>query len=236
MLKPIRFISIDDSLLDQLMLKELAVSFPFLEHIGSFSTPLEGITAIKALKPDLVFLDIEMPGMSGVEMLRLVRQLVPIAVFITSHPEFALDGFQLSAFDYILKPLDVERFSQTAHRLQDYWAMKQKALAYEVLIEKESLVIKEGYNQIKLPLQEIIYLEAMQDYTKVVTEKKSYLTLTTLTGLLEHVASEKIMRVHRSYAVALQKISRIMGNQIFCGEHLIPVGKTFRTEVQQLKL
>jgi DNA-binding LytR/AlgR family response regulator len=236
MQNPVNYIAIDDSLLDQLMLREYAAAFAFLKELGTYSDANEGLTAIKALKPDLVFLDIEMPALTGIEVLKSVRQLVPSAVFITSHPEFALEGFELSALDYILKPLTEERFATTAKRIQEYWEMKRKAAAYEVLFEQESLVIKEGYHQIRLPVHDIIYLEAMQDYTKVVTEKKNYLTLITLTGFLEKLSPEKFRRIHRSYAVALSKITGIAGSNLLCGSFAIPVGKTYRAEVNNIRL
>lgn len=236
MTDPIRYVVIDDDLVDQLVLREYVAAFPFLKELGNYNTPNEGLVAIKELKPDLLFLDIEMPGMTGVDVLKAIRQQVPVAIFITSHPEFALDGFELSAFDYILKPLTELRFAAAMKRLQEYWLMRRKAEAYEVLFEKESIVIKEGYNQVKLPVHEIIYLEAMQDYTKIVTEKKNYLTLTTLTGLLEKLSAETFLRVHRSYAVALGKIKSIAGGNIICGNAVIPVGKTYRNEIGRLKL
>jgi len=232
----VRYIAVDDNLLDLLMLKEYAVQFSFLKELGHYGTPDEALVAVRDQRPDLIFLDIEMPGMNGVEILRTIRQYVPLAVFITSHPEFALEGFDLSAFDYILKPLTEERFAATARRLGEYWMMKEKAEAYEVQFEKEFVVIKEGYDQLKILLHEIIYLEAMQDYTKVVTEKKSYLTLTTLTAFLEKLPVAKFLRVHRSYAVALSKINRIAGNNIICCDVTIPVGKTYRAGITQLKL
>lgn len=232
----IRYIAIDDNPVDLLILKEYASIFPFLQHGGSFSTPAEGLAGIEALQPDLVFLDIEMPGQTGLDILKIIKGKVPIAIFITSHPEFALEGFELSALDYILKPLTAERFTHTAKRIEDYWDMKQKAFSYQVLFENESLTIKEGHNQIKLPQQDIIYLEAMQDYTKVVTEKKSYLTLTTLTGFLEKVSHSNFLRVHRSYAVAVNKINELHSNKIVCGNISIPVGKTYRSLVAKIKI
>lgn len=236
MLKDIRYIAIDDDVVDQLLLNEYVAPFSFLKHCGSFSGSAEGLAAIEELKPDLVFLDIEMPGLTGLELLRQIKDKVPIAVFITSHAEFAIDGFELSALDYVLKPLTAERFSLTVKRIEEFWAMKQKAISYEVLFEKESLTIKEGHNQIKLPQGDIIYLEAMQDYTKVVTEKKSYLTLTTLTGFLEKLSGNKFLRVHRSYAVALSKIKELHATKIICGNSEIPIGKTYRSSITQLKL
>ena len=114
--------------------------------------------------------------------------------------------------------------------------MKQKSAAYEVLFEKESLTIKDGHTQVKLPQEDIIYLEAMQDYTKVVTEKKNYLTLTTLTGFLEKFSNNNFLRVHRSYAVAVKKIKELHHNKIVCGDITIPIGKTYRSAVAQIKL
>ena len=234
--KDIRFIAIDDNPVDLLILREYAAAFPFLKHCGGFNTTAEGLAAVEDVKPDLIFLDIEMPEQSGLDVLRQIKQKVPIAIFITSHPEFALDGFELSALDYILKPLTAERFLNTARRIEEYWEMKQKAILYEVLFEKESLTIKDGYSQIKLPQQDIIYLEAMQDYTKVVTEKKNYMTLTTLTAFLERLSNKQFLRIHRSYAVAVNKIKEITANKIVCNNITIPVGKTYRSIVAQIKL
>lgn len=236
MQKRIRFVAIDDNPVDLLILKEYSTPFPFLQHCGSYTTPAEGLVAIEKEHPDLVFLDIEMPGGSGLELLRQIKDKVPLAIFITSHPEFALEGFELSALDYVLKPLTSERFAHTARRIEEYWNMKQKAHSYEVLFEKESLTIKDGHNQIKLPQEDIIYLEAMQDYTKVVTENKNYLTLTTLSGFLEKLSNNKFLRVHRSYAVAVKKIKELHSNKIVCGNSTIPIGKTYRSVVAQIKL
>ncbi len=232
----VRYIAIDDNAVDLLILKEYSATFPFLVHCGSFATAAEGLAAAEAVKPDLIFLDIEMPEQSGLDILRKLKQKVPIAIFITSHPEFALEGFELSALDYILKPLTAERFLNTARRIEEYWEMKQKAILYEVLFEKESLTIKDGYSQIKLPQQDIIYLEAMQDYTKIVTEKKNYLTLATLTGFLEKITNDNFLRVHRSYAVAVKKIKELHADKIICGNATIPVGKTYRSLVAKLKI
>jgi len=236
MLKTIRYIAIDDNPVDLLILKEYAGEHPHLLHCGSFSNITDGIQQVAALKPDLVFLDIEMPGLSGIELLKTVKDHISIAVFVTSHPEFALEGFELSALDYILKPVTADRFSYTAKRIADYWDMKQKSAAYEVLFEKESLTIKDGHTQVKLPQEDIIYLEAMQDYTKVVTEKKNYLTLTTLTGFLEKFSNNNFLRVHQSYAVAVKKIKELHHNKIVCGDITIPIGKTYRSAVAQIKL
>ena len=236
MQKNVRYIAVDDNPVDLLILKECAAGFPFLEHLGSFPNAAQAVDYMDSTRPDLIFLDIEMAGLTGIDLFRQVKEKVPMAVFITSHAEFALEGFELSALDYIIKPLSAERFAETARRIEEFWSMKQKAAAYEVLFEKESLTIKEGHSQVRLPQEEIIYLEAMQDYTKVVTAKKNYLTLTTLTHFLEKISNNNFLRVHRSYAVAVRKISEIHSNKLVCGNNTIPIGKTYRATVAQLKL
>ena len=175
-----------------------------------------------------------MPGKNGIEILKQIKGIVPIAVFITSHPEFALEGFELSAFDYILKPLTKERFNVTATRIQEYWKMKQNSETYQILFEQQSLIIKEGHKQIKLQQNDIIYLEAMQDYTKVVTRQRNYLTLTSLTLFLEKMATNTFIRVHRSYAVAINKINEIHHDKLIVSNTTIPIGKTYRPIADKL--
>ena len=114
--------------------------------------------------------------------------------------------------------------------------MKQKAILYEVNFEQEALIIKEGHSQIKLPQHEIIYLEAMQDYTKVVTDKKNYLTLTTLGNFMDKLSTDKFLRIHRSYGVAIKKITKLDTAQISINELQLPIGKSYRNILRNLKL
>lgn len=232
----IRYMVIDDNPVDALILKEYAGAYPLLQEAGLYHSSDKGLQALETIRPDLVFLDIEMPGLTGLDILKQLRTQIPMAVFITSHAEFALDGFELSALDYILKPLSAERFALTAARIFEFHEMKQKATAYEVLFDKESLVIKEGRTQIKIPQHDIIFMEAMQDYTKVVTGKRNYLMLTTLGGLLEQLMPEKFLRVHRSYAVAIGKIKELGAGKLLCDEFIIPIGKTYRSQLANLNL
>lgn len=232
----INFIAIDDDILGLMSIGELAKRYVFLQPKGYFSNASDGLVAINSLKPDLIFFDIEMPGITGLELLRLTKEKVPMAIFVTSHPEFALDGFELSALDYLLKPVDEERFEQAMRRVQDYWEMKQKAAAYEVMVEKEYLLIKEGRNQIRLPQQDVIYLEAMQDYTKLVTQKKTYMINKPLSGFVAHLPLDKFLRIHRSYAVALHQIIKLGLGEVVCYGCTLPIGKTYRSAVAQIKL
>ena len=234
-LPEIRFIAIDDNPLDLLFITEFSKVFPFLIPCGTFQNAFEGLEAQQYIKPDLVFLDIEMPQFTGIDLLRKIREQISMAVFITSHPEFALEGFELSALDYILKPLTEDRFAQAARRILEYWEMKQKSEAYEVLFEKDMLTIKEGHNQVRLAQRDIIYLEAMQDYTKIVTQGKNYMTLCSLSFFMEQLAPERFLRVHRSYAVSLGHIKELRYSELLCNNTVIPVGKTYRSTVSKLR-
>ena len=132
----LRYIAVDDNALDLLAVTTMAAAYPFLQQAATYNNALDAMSGITAIKPDVLFLDIEMPEWSGVELLRTVREQVPISVFITSHPDFALDGYELDALDYVLKPLTPERFAITARRIGEYWELKQKADAYAVQFEQ----------------------------------------------------------------------------------------------------
>ncbi len=232
----VNFISIDDDELDLMVINQLASLYPMLTYKGSFFNAADGIGAISAINPQLVFLDIDMPGISGIELAKKLKGKVPMVVFVTAHLEFALDGFELSALDYLLKPVTEPRFAQTMQRVNDYWQMKQRAEAYEILVEKESLLIKEGHNYIRLPQQEIIYLEAMQDYTRIVASQKKYMVNINLSGFMERLPGEKFLRIHRSYAVAVHKIKQLRLGEVAGDGFNLPVGKTYRTALAKIKL
>ncbi|MGJ7031993.1 LytR/AlgR family response regulator transcription factor [Niabella hirudinis] len=229
----IRCICIDDERDDLLLLNEYLKTEPLLNCVGCFDAPSDGLQAIISLQPDLVFFDIEMPGANGMEILRQLRDKIELAVFITSHPEFAVEGFALSAFDYILKPITGNRFAQTILRLKDYWAMKQKAVTHELQQEKNILLISEGHNKIRLPVNEIIYLEAMQNYTKIVTPHRNYLTLVGLNDFLTRLPHNSFLRIHRSYAAARHRIRELRSpGLLICDNMELPIGKTYRVAVE----
>jgi DNA-binding LytR/AlgR family response regulator len=232
----IKYICIDDDPLEHMVINDFASMYSEFEHKGNFLHPMEGLQAVIDLNPDLIFADIDMPGMSGIELVKKINRHENLVVFFTSHPEFALEGFELEAFDYILKPMTEQKFDRLVKKVRDFLQLKQKAKAYDFIVEQEAITFKEGHSYIKLPMHEIIYLEAMQDYTKIITPKKNYLTLTTFSSLMEKLPNDQFLRIHRSYAVALDKVNRLKNNELICGEVTLPIGKTYRNAVSQIKL
>jgi DNA-binding LytR/AlgR family response regulator len=196
---------------------------------------MESLETIRNYKPDILFLDVDMPDVNGLQLLRNISSYAPVCIIISSYPEYAVEGFELKVFDYILKPLTTERFDAAMKRLFDFILIREKAMAYTTLIENEKVVFKEGHNVIYLNIHEIIYLEAFGDYTKVVTGPKSYLTLATLTGFLEELPSDKFTRIHRSYAIARERIKLIGNTSVGIGDVNLPIGKTYRSLLSQIK-
>ncbi len=234
MQKPLTYILVDDEELALLQIEAMASEFSFLKKEAACNNAVEGFEIISQLKPDIVFADIEMPGISGIQMIKNLAGLVPAPVFITSHPEFALDGFELQVFDYLLKPVSSERFEKCALRLKDFFQLRNNAYAFAQEQEYDFVVIKQGYDKYKLSLHEIIYLEAMKDYTKIITALKNYLVLETFSNMQHKLPAQKFVRIHRSYIVNTDKISLIKNNKVYIESYELPVGKMYKNVLSDL--
>jgi DNA-binding LytR/AlgR family response regulator len=224
----LKYVIIDDEEIDRAVVEAEAAKFSFLQKIASCPNPLEAIEIIKRSDPHVIFLDIEMPGFSGTDLLRKKIAANALTVFITSYPEFALESYELEAFDYLLKPLSSERFARCVHRLRDFYNMRVKAFAFDTEQETDFIIVKQGYDKYKIPMHDITYLEAMKDYTKIVTASKQYLVLTTLNGITEKLPQDVFVRIHRSYVVNKKKIDGIQKNKINIQSQELPIGKLYK--------
>lgn len=229
---PLKYIVLDDDEIDRLSIEVEAAKFPFLQKIASCAHPVEAFEMITRFHPDIIFLDIEMPDMSGMELIKSKSISGALPVLITSHPEFAIESYELDAFDYLLKPLSSERFARCAHRLHDFFDMRMKAFDFEEKQESGSIVIKQGHDKYKMPVREILYLEAMKDYTRIKTASGQYLVLTTLSGILDKLPPDLFVRIHRSYAVNREKIDSVEKNKICIQSQILPVGKSYKNALK----
>jgi DNA-binding LytR/AlgR family response regulator len=229
---PLKYIVLDDDEIDRISIEIEAAKFPFLQKIASCAHPVEAFEMITRFHPDIIFLDIEMPDMSGMELIKSKSISNALPVLITSHPEFAVESYELDAFDYLLKPLSSERFARCAHRLRDFFDMRMKAFDFEEKQESGSIVIKQGHDKYKLPVREILYLEAMKDYTRIKTATGQYLVLTTLSGILDKLPPDLFVRIHRSYAVNREKIDSVEKNKICIQSQILPVGKLYKSALK----
>jgi DNA-binding LytR/AlgR family response regulator len=230
----LKYLIVEDDEIDRISVETEADKFPFLKKIASCSHALEAVELISQQHPDVLFLDIEMPGISGLQLVKMLATHDLLPVFITSHPEFAIESYEIEAFDYLLKPLTAERFARCALRLRDFSQLRTKAFAFEKEQESGVLLIKQGHEKCKLQLQDILYVEAMKDYTRIVVPGKQYLVLTTLSAMQEKLPAEKFVRIHRSYLVRLDKIVRVKGNKIYLPDTELPVGKLYRNVLKNI--
>jgi two-component system, LytTR family, response regulator len=224
----------DDHEIDRLSVAAAVKKHSFMQVTGVYSSAEETLASLTKTLPDIAFFDIDMPGISGLE---LRKQLVdiPVCVFITSYPDYAVDSFELDALDFIVKPLKAERFAKTAERIKAYLEIKYKASLLDVTLGADTIFIKEGHEQVKLSLHEVIYLEALKDYTIIVTAQKKYSVLSTLGNVLKEKPFDQFVRIHRSYAVQKHFIERIKAQEILVSNIVLPVGRNYKEMVSKLK-
>jgi DNA-binding LytR/AlgR family response regulator len=231
---PYKCIIVDDDEVDRLTTLSFVRKYPFLQIAGTYASALEALNAIQSTPISVLFLDIDMPGMDGLTLRRELLQ-APACIFITAYPDYAVESFELAALDFLVKPLKADRLAHTMTRLQNYLDIKHKAELFECSIGGDTIFIKEGHTQIKIKLHEIVYLEALKDYTHVVTTTKKYCVLATLGNLLKEAAFRTFIRIHRSYAVQKHFIEKITVNQVILHPAVtLPVGRSYKDSLEEL--
>jgi DNA-binding LytR/AlgR family response regulator len=231
--KKYKCIIIDDNEIDRLTVLAFVRRYPFLHVEGIFESAQEALVFARKSPPDVLLLDIDMPEINGLELRKQLEQ-VPACIFITSHPEFALESFETTALDFLVKPLRSERFAKAMERLEHFLEIHYKAELLDYTLGEDTLFIKDGYNHIKLQLYEIIYLEALKDYTGIITRQRKYCVLTPLGNLLKEKAFQTFIRVHRSYAVQKHFINKITPKEVMVNNILLPIGRSYKKTLDKL--
>ena len=221
----LRCLLVDDEPLALRLLASFVARVPFLTLAGTCRSALEALETLQREPVDVIFLDIQMPDLTGVEFVRSLRPEALI-IFTTAYESFAVEGFALNAVDYLLKPIAFDRFLQAAQRAQDRVAARSEP-AVPAPVD-DYLFIKADYHSQRVSLRDIRYLEGLKDYVKVFTSApRPLLTLNSLKAFEERLPAADFVRVHRSYIVALGHIDSIRKNRIYLGEAVIPVGEAF---------
>lgn len=228
MTKKYSCIIIDDDEIDRLTVVSFAKKFPILDILGVFESAEEAVPFIEKEKVDILFLDIDMPGLNGIEFRKKALE-IPVCIFITAHPEHAVESFEIETLDFIVKPLKLDRFAQTVSRIEEFMEIKLKASLFEASIGGDTIYIKEGHEQTKVKLHEILYLEALKDYTLIITNKKRHCVLSSIGNLLKEDHFQSFIRIHRSFAVQKQFIQKINSSEIILNNNIaIPVGRSYK--------
>lgn len=204
---------------------------PFLELAGKFTHPVKAFEFLSENKIDLLFIDIQMPDLSGLDLVHKL-QYKPAVIFTTAYDQYALEGFKADAIDYLLKPVDYPEFLKAAEKARKWIAARDKVIS--VKSDKEFLFIKSEYKIIRIDLKTIKYIEGMSEYVRIHRENaKSVMTLMSLKSLEDQLPEDQFMRIHKSYIVNLKKISEIESNIIVCVDGFtIPVSRLYKDKFQ----
>ena len=229
----INCVIIDDEPLAREGISNYVREIGFLHLVKTCENPVELMELLDKYPVDLVFLDIQMPKMNGIDFLKIVQK-PPMVIITTAFPTYALEGFQLNVLDYLLKPITFERFFKSANKAKEYHQLITKPAASELpKADPESgyFFIKCGTKYEKIHFADILYVEGMQNYITIYTQKGKYITLLYLKNLEQNLDSKLFIRVHKSYIVSISKIEGIEGNEIFIQSHRIPISRNYREQV-----
>jgi two-component system, LytTR family, response regulator len=219
----IKAIAIDDEPIALNIIKEHQEKIPFLEIIEFFTNPIQAISYLEKNQVDLIFLDIKMPDISGIDLLKSLTHK-PLVIFTTAYPEHALDGFELDAVDYLLKPFEFMRFLKAVNKVQ-------KILSPETITE--SVFVKNGYDYERINISDILYLEAAGNYIKFVKKEYEILSRMTMSEIEELVKNTSLIRIHRSFYANTKHIQKVEKHQVIIRDYKIPIGATYFPEVKE---
>jgi two-component system, LytTR family, response regulator len=224
-------ITVDDEPLALELMESYIAQIPGLEMKGAFTDAISAWGYLQRNPTDLVFLDIQMPDISGLQLARSMDRREPLIIFTTAYAKYAVDGFAIDAVDYLLKPFEFSRFQDAVN----------KAFSYKNLLEKvgtsteSAIFVKSDYQNVRIPTDDILYIEGFDDYIRIhLVSGKSVYTLMSLKSVLEKLPEQAFLRIHRSYIVAVKRIQRIHNQQIYIGDKPLPIGKSYVTAVKSL--
>jgi two-component system LytT family response regulator len=229
----IRCIAVDDEKLVLDLLVDNIKKVPFLQLAGRCKNAMEAAELLHKENIDLVFLDIQMPGLSGLQFVRSLKN-APMIIFVTAYKEHALEGFNLDAVDYLLKPVSFERFLKACNKAQELFTLQQKPSVKED--HPGYFFVYVEYKQIKITIADILYIEGMKDYVKIfsTTSTRPVLTKMSLKTLEEKLASHRFVRIHKSYIVSADKVTAVKRDLVYVAGSELPLSETYRSNINTM--
>jgi DNA-binding LytR/AlgR family response regulator len=227
----IRCLLVDDEPLALDLLEGYVAKTPSLELAGRCSSAFQAMEIFDKTEVDLIFLDIQMPGLSGLEFSRSLKD-GPKVIFTTAFEQYALEGFKVDALDYLLKPISYPEFLNTINKAKRWFEHFEKSNVTET---RNSIFVKADYKLVQIDFNNILYIEGLKDYVKFCLEdnEKPVLSLMSMKSLEENLPDSKFMRVHRSFIVNLDKIKTIERNRIVFGKEYIPISENYKEKFQK---
>jgi two-component system LytT family response regulator len=224
----VKTVIIDDEPLALEVLKQYIQKFPLLQLLQSFDDAIAGKEYIENNPVDLLFIDINMPDIKGTELVRSLQQK-PMVIFTTAYKNYALEGFDLDATDYLVKPIEFDRFSKAVQKATELFQLKKKTPS-----EAGSLFVRAAYQLVKINFSDIEYIESVEDYIKIhVSNGRPVMTLMTMRAVLEKLPASQFARIHRGYIVPLQKIKSVVNRKVSLPSIDLPVSTSYLDFIKQ---
>ncbi len=238
-MEKIKVLLVDDEYLALNLLEDFVQQLPDLEIVARLKSPLQAVELLQRETIDLLFLDIQMPTLSGTNLLKTLQH-PPVTIFTTAYTEYALDAFELNAIDYLLKPYAFERFVQAVNKAREHIQLRRQVSVTptsspnKMVASSDFIVVKADHRRLKIQLDDILYIEGLREYVRIVCPKEKIVILESLKQLTEQLPSDRFARVHKSYIVAIQKVQAMEGNLLHLGTHRIPVSRDKKEQITQL--
>jgi len=228
----IKCIIIDDEPLAIKVVERHLKEFDYMELTNSFNTPIAALPIIEKEEIDVIFLDINMPKMSGLDFIRTLSHK-PHIVITTAYREFAVESFDLDVLDYLVKPIPFSRFLKTINKINKRVNLEKEKINKISIKEEPFIFLKVDKKLMKIKLNDILFIESLKDYIKVITILGDYLVHKSMTSISEELPTNNFIRIHRSYTIAINKISFVEGNSIMVANRRIPIGRNYLQVAKQ---
>ncbi len=230
-------IAVDDENLALDLIEDNILKVPFLNLVKRCKNAFEAMEVLQNQDIDLVFLDIQMPGITGVQFLQSMTKS-PMVIFVTAYKQYALEGYNLNVIDYLLKPIDFERFLKAVNKAAELHSLKQKVVMSEPIpeVKNTTIFVNADYSLVKVKTEEITYIEGLKDYIKIHlnSSTKPVVTRMTMKSIEEKLPSSEFFRVHKSFIISLDKIESIRNLKIKIGNAQVPVSESYAEEFFKL--
>jgi DNA-binding LytR/AlgR family response regulator len=223
-------IAIDDEPPALQVVENFCKKVGFIDLVKTFTKPHEAVKYLGKFPADLLFLDVRMPSVSGIEISRLIPKDIMV-IFTTAYSEYAVEGFNVNAVDYLLKPFTYERFLQAVNKAHDFY----KFLHQHESALQQYMFIRADYSLVKIILEDILYVEGLDDYLKIfLADRKPIIARMTMKGILEKLPSKDFIRVHRSFIVPVKRIERLRNKNLLVAGREIPVGSSYEEDFKKI--
>lgn len=216
----LKAIAVDDEPMALSVVHALCKTVPFVDLVASYHNPMEAMEALGKQKIDLLFLDIRMPDISGIDFLQRLEH-PPLTIFTTAYSEHAVQSFELDAIDYLLKPFSADRFAKACAKAAEIHELRSQVL------QQRFITVKSGYEQIKVPLHELLFVQSAGNYVQFVLPTRKILSRLTMSEAAALLPAGEFVRIHRSYIVSRARITRQDRAAVHIGEHSLPIGSGF---------